>query len=880
MRKRIISIVLSIAIMLSCILFISDSGIIKAASIDTSGNWSCTILDKSKKTISIKPAKSGVSKVSKGDVVIPATLKINSTTYNVTGLTESGWKDNKSITSVTMGKKLTKINTKAFYGCTALTKVSFSAATSLTTISDYAFSSCSKLKTVTGLASTKVKTIGKNAFYKDKLLVGNSSSVIDLPSTLTSIGASCFYGCSTKTTINAKTASISSIGANAFYGMSSNSKIYVKNATVYNLLTKSGTIAADKIAWNYTVYYSGNGQTSGSTAATQMVYGTSKNIAANGFGKTGYLFSSWNTRGDGTGTSIGAGSSRSNLTKTGSITLYAIWKANTYYISFNGNGQTAGTTARKTMTYNKADTLTSNGFTKTGYYFSKWNTKADGTGSSYANNATVKNLSATNNATVALYAIWNPNPYSIIFIGNGHTSGTTARKEMTYDKADKLTKLGYLKKGYSFVNWNTKPDGTGTSYGESATVKNLTSIKDGIVYLHAIWKPNKYKIIFDPNGGVGEEQQTEATYDLEKTLPLCSAKKKGYSFVNWNTKPDGTGKSYESYESVKNLTDEENGSVILYAIWRPIEYNIEFNIKDATGYAPDILYNVKYGEKIKIPEYDASRYSKFGYSFLGWTTKEDGSGDLFEAGKEYDMKLSEEDGDTVVLYALWSPIEFTLEFVNAYSDKFKPIKFKITDIVYLDTPSRDGYNFTGWYDNAECTGKKYSSGVFNPKDTNAKTAIKKVLEKNNGTVIKMYAAWEPKTYTVFLNDTIANGSRSIYMKYNTAFTQLPKLSTEGYTFLGWTTTNNGKVYVKNGDLFKYTTDISLYAKWQINTYEVKFDANKGKISGKTKITKKYKYEERLYSKFSKSNVPEVKSIFVCKFIFQLYQVCLCCFYLQ
>lgn len=90
---------------------------------------------------------------------------------------------------------------------------------------------------------------------------------------------------------------------------------------------------------------------------------------------------------------------------------------NNYTIKFEDNGGT-GTTADVNATYDKDAILTTNGFSKAGYNFAGWNTKADGTGESYENNATVKNLTAENNGTVTLYAIYTPKKYELT-IKNG-----------------------------------------------------------------------------------------------------------------------------------------------------------------------------------------------------------------------------------------------------------------------------------------------------------------------------------------------------------------------------------------------------------------------------------------------------------------------------
>ena len=92
-----------------------------------------------------------------------------------------------------------------------------------------------------------------------------------------------------------------------------------------------------------------------------------------------------------------------------------------FTISYNANGG-SGTTAAQTKTYATAITLRTNGFTRAGYAFSGWNTKADGTGTSYAAGA-----SYTANASVTLYAKWTPQQSLILSLSASvQTQGSIA----------------------------------------------------------------------------------------------------------------------------------------------------------------------------------------------------------------------------------------------------------------------------------------------------------------------------------------------------------------------------------------------------------------------------------------------------------------------
>ena len=84
----------------------------------------------------------------------------------------------------------------------------------------------------------------------------------------------------------------------------------------------------------------------------------------------------------------------------------AITPVLTYSIAYNGNGATSGSMSNSSHKYGIAKNLTANGFEKTSYKFTGWNTKADGSGTSYSDGQSITNLSNENGATITLYAQW------------------------------------------------------------------------------------------------------------------------------------------------------------------------------------------------------------------------------------------------------------------------------------------------------------------------------------------------------------------------------------------------------------------------------------------------------------------------------------------
>ena len=150
--------------------------------------------------------------------------------------------------------------------------------------------------------------------------------------------------------------------------------------------------------------------------------------------------------------------------------MYAIWDANTYTIKFNKNTG-VGTMQDLLATFDTNTTLPTNKFTKSNYIFDSCNTKADGTGIKYLNNASIKNLST--GSDVILYAVWTPEVYNITYdLHEGKVNGTNP---VTYTiETPNITLIKPTKNGYQFIEW--KINGVNNKEGiiTKGTTGNLT----------------------------------------------------------------------------------------------------------------------------------------------------------------------------------------------------------------------------------------------------------------------------------------------------------------------------------------------------------------------------------------------------------------------
>ena len=465
--------------------------------------------------------------------------------------------------------------------------------------------------------------------------------------------------------------------------ISSTTKMPSTNATYY----------AQWTANTYTVAYNGNGATGGSTASSSHTYDVTKTLTENGYTRTGYTFSGWNTKADGTGTSYTNSQSVKNLssTKGATVTLYAQWTINKYYIDLNYNvdgtnywsgyngrikaglkiggvdrgycgdyhtsfdygtsweiyglqldgvnvaytskgtlgasnlslmvyfytmsfiadsstygsvsvsslivpknsttystsgatltlsdgrkvtastksvaGYTStfnswsstsgtitaatsitakftgtlitysisytlngGTVSGNPTTYNvTSSAITLKNPTKTGYTFKGW------TGSNGTTAQTSVTIATGSTGNKSYTANWTANTYTVAYDGNGETGGSTASSSHTYDVTKALTANGFTKTGYTFAGWNTKSDGTGTSYENSANVKNLTATAGATVTLYAKWTPKSHTLTIDPNGGTyeGEITTKEYTQNYGTTVSVSDPIRPGYTFGGW-----------------------------------------------------------------------------------------------------------------------------------------------------------------------------------------------------------------------------------------------------------------------------------------------------------------------------------------------------------
>ena len=569
----------------------------------------------------------------------------------------------------------------------------------------------------------------------------------------------------------------------------------------------------------------------------------------------GYIFMGYYSGKNGAGAQYidESGKFLSSATSTTFISdriLYAKWKPIEYKIRYNANGG-KGSMDDTPATYDKETFLRSNAFTLTGYKFTGWATSANGS-VIYDDLEEILNLTMTDGKVINLYAVWEANIYTIDLNNDGAdiAAGTSVYYEK-YEKGNYTTEgctqtissiTKPQKKGYIFGGYYTSREGLGDEYIDAtgkilSTSTTFTSHKT----LYAKWIPHEYTIKYDANGGTGTMEDTKAVYDKEVTLRTAMFTNTGKNFMGWSAEKNGNV-HYSDRDTVLNLTEEDGGEIILYAVWSENIYTITLNSDGADNNGTENYY-----EKYDVGNYKDSgctteistitKPQKNGYVFGGYYTSKGGAGVSYIDASGKITATSTTFTTNKTLYAKWTITGYTIQYdgnggVGSMTD---------TEAVYNQTVSlrpngflNSGKSFKGW--------SRTRDGAVEFKD---KQSVRN-LNTVDGEIITLYAVWEEDLYTITLNSDGAEiqGTEKYYEKYSIGnykdsdctqiITTITKPVWTGRTFGGYYTGKDGTgdSYINStgtitAENTTFTSDITLYAKWTPNRYRIKYDANGG-----------------------------------------------------
>ena len=503
-----------------------------------------------------------------------------------------------------------------------------------------------------------------------------------------------------------------------------------------------------------------------------------------------------------------------------------------YKITFNANGG-SGTMADQKVDYNESKQLSGNVFVRNGYTFTGWNTQSNGSGTTYKDKATVKNLSETNGDIITLYAKWQKNTYTISYTLNG---GSISGQKTSYDvTTEAFTLPTPTKTGYTFTGW------TGTGLSGATKSVTVTKRSTGNRSYTANWSANEYIVSYNENGGSGSMSQDTATYGESYTAKANNFFRPGYTFAGWNESADGKGSDWTSWIG-KPWTWTYTRSITLYAQWIKNTYSISYNLNGGTISGQKTSYDVT-TEAFTLPT-----PIRNGYTFTGWV----GTG---LSSKTKSVTVEKGSTGNRSYTANWSANVLTINYHNDDGTGFR----YVNSTEYSDVTGKDIlFTGRGRYDddfdakygllNASRIYKKgYHSDKYwylDKKNGNIKAdedlGLAKVqdaaeifgklsdFEKGNVT-IDIYASMVPNEYTVKFdgNSETSGNVQNLICTYDKLF-NIPEntFKKDNYEFVEWNTEKNGSGQsYKSKESVKNLTDkngavITLYAQWKIKTYSL------------------------------------------------------------
>ncbi len=519
------------------------------------------------------------------------------------------------------------------------------------------------------------------------------------------------------------------------------------------------------------------------------------------FTKDGATLKGWNTKPDGSGKSYSIGQNiGGNRGNSDPVTLYAQWTDKEYVdiiekyaVKYNANGGTP-TPAAQTKTEDIDLKLSTVIPTRTGYIFEGWSEKKDAETPTYLAGSVY-----TANKGVTLYAVWEEMAK--------HTYNTV------YDPAPTCTSEGVayhtcIQCGFSYVEGLLALP---HAYGEWADNGKGLSTRVCADCGHKDTKNNEYTITY-MNMGDGEfGKDTPTTHTYGTDTKLVAPTRVGYTFDGWYTE---AGKKITAIGGKDHTSD-----ITVYAKWTANSYKItykDYNNAAFTGTQPkDHPTAHAYGSVTVLPV-----PAKAGYSFVGWYTD--------KACKTTPVTEIAADAYTAAftLYAKWEVNSYDIEYYDMGGFEFSGTYGKNTPVAYTYTakttlvnPTKAGYTFAGWYNEAG-------------------TKLTTLAAKAYTDTVRLYAKWNPVSYTItykdYNNATFTGKNPTGYPTKHVydVDTVLPIPTRVGYTFAGWYSDKACTKAIDTIDACSITANITVYAKWTVNARVIRYyDMDGAEFSG-------------------------------------------------
>ncbi|WP_217989993.1 InlB B-repeat-containing protein [Paenibacillus sp. 7523-1] len=218
---------------------------------------------------------------------------------------------------------------------------------------------------------------------------------------------------------------------------------------------------------------------------------------------------------------------------------------------------------------------------------------------------------------------------------------------------------------------------------------------------------------------------------------------------------------------------------------------------DSNGGSEVPEQNVNYGDKTNEP----ADPTKAGHSFVGWFT-DSGLSQAFD----FDNTPVTTD---LTLYAKWTINSYTVNFDSNGGTAVDDQSVPYSELATAPTdPTKAGHTFAGWFTDS---------------------GLSQAFDFDNTPVtgdLTLYAKWSINSYTINFNSNGGTAVDNQSVPYSELAAAPDAPAKDGHTFAGWFT-DSGLSQAFDFNNTVVTKDITLYAKWSINSYTVNFDSNGG-----------------------------------------------------
>ena len=349
--------------------------------------------------------------------------------------------------------------------------------------------------------------------------------------------------------------------------------------------------------------------------------------------------------------------------------------------------------------------------------------------------------------------------FAINYVLDGGTNSENNPNEYVPEKLPLLLE-NPTKSGYKFVGWYDNENFTGESITE------ISAGTMGDVTLYAKWNALDYRISYELNGGTNAENPDG--YDVsDLPVSLHAPSRTGYIFKGW----------YMGENRVLAIPVGTTGNVVVSAKWEPITYTIDF---DTNGGLPT-LSSIDY--TIESDSFTLQEITKAGYTFDGWYN-----------GETKVTEITTGTYGNMTLVAKWTADLYTISYnlADGVNSPENPTSYTIeSGLITLKEPTRVGYTFVGWYNGEQ---------------------LVTTIDSNTLENISLTAKWTVNSYKLTF-DVDGNLTEKNF-KYGESVTAIENPTKVGHTFAGWS---------EELPETMPANDITVEAKWAINSYDITYD---------------------------------------------------------